>query len=224
MQPDPCDDPGVVETAAPDAAPAPAPADAERLSADARRTALLDVARALVDDVGPGRITFGLVAERAGVTRALVYKHFGNKDDLLAALYRREAQQLDRQIRTGVEAAPDGFEPKLRAFIGATLDAVESHAPFFNPLREAGAGGRPAREDQRGRDRRTVAYFAQLAADDFGIDVPTARSVVAVLFTGIRSLLSQMRSRPGPAQREFLLHTYVEMTIGALDRLAGPRS
>jgi len=41
-----------------------------------------------------------------------------------------------------------------------------------------------------------------------------------VLFSGIRSLLSQMRSRPGAAQRRFLLDTYVEMTIGALTRLA----
>jgi AcrR family transcriptional regulator len=196
-------------------------ADAERLPADARRAALLDVTRALVEGEGPGAVTMGLVAERAGVTRALVYKHFGNKDDLLRALYRREAEQLDRHIRRHVAAARDGFEPKLRAFIGGTLDAVERHAPFFTPLRGAGAGSGDARQDQRGRDRRTVGYFAGLAAAEFGIDARTARSVIAVLFTGIRSLLSQMRSRPGPTQRAFLLHTYVEMTIGALERLAG---
>jgi len=196
----------------------------ERLPAEARRTALLDAARTLVDEVGWQAVTMGLVADRARVTRALVYKHFANKDELLRALYRREADLLDRQIRRDVESAPDGFEPKLRAFIGATLDAVEAHAPFFTPLREAGAGGDPARQDQRGRDRRTVGWFADLAVDEFGIDARTARSVVAVLFTGIRSLLSQLRSRPGPAQREFLLHTYVEMTIGALTRLAPPES
>jgi AcrR family transcriptional regulator len=201
-------------------ASAPGAADtAERMSADARRTALLDVTRSLVRELGPGAITFGLVAQRAEVTRALVYKHFGNKDDLLGELYRREARQLDRAIRVQVEAAPEGFEPKLRAFVGATLDSVEEHAPFFTPLRAAGAG-EGTRDDQRGWDRRTVAYFAQQAARDFGIDVRTARSVIAVLFSGIRSLLSQMRSRPGAAQREFLLDTYVEMSVGALDRLA----
>ena len=189
------------------------------MPADERRTRLLDVTKALVGDVGPGAVTMGLVAERARVTRALVYKHFANRDDILQALYRREAARLDRAIRAQVVAAPEGFEPKLRAFIGATLDAVEEHAPFFTPLREAGAGD-TTRGVQRGWDRRTVAYFAQLACDDFAIDVRTARSVIAVLFSGIRSLLSQMRSRPGPAQREFLLDTYVEMTLGALARLA----
>jgi AcrR family transcriptional regulator len=189
------------------------------MSGDERRTTLLDVTKALVSEVGPGGVTMGLVAERACVTRALVYKHFANRHDILRALYRREAERLDRAIRAQVVAAPEGFEPKLRAFVGATLDAVEEHAPFFTPLREAGAGD-TTRGDQRGWDRRTVGYFAQLASDDFGIDVRTARSVIAVLFSGIRSLLSQMRSRPGPAQREFLLDTYVEMTLGALARLA----
>jgi AcrR family transcriptional regulator len=190
------------------------------MSADERRSALLDVARSLVGDIGPGAVTIGRVAEAAGVTRALVYKHFGNKDDLLEALYRREAQRLDRRMRAQVEAAPDGFEARLRAFIGVTLDAAEEHAPFFTPLRQAGAATRSARGDQRDRDRRTVDYFARLAVDTFGLDLRTARSVIAVLFSGIRSLLSQMRSRPGPAQRAFLLDTYVDMTLGALERLA----
>ena len=117
----------------------------ERMSADGRRAALLDVAKALVKEVGPHAVTMGLVADRARVTRALVYKHFDNSDDLLHALYKREARGLDHHIRAVVEAAPDGFEPKLRAFIGATLDAAEEHGPFFTPLRAAGARGPSAR-------------------------------------------------------------------------------
>ncbi|WCO67496.1 TetR/AcrR family transcriptional regulator [Iamia majanohamensis] len=199
---------------APPSSPAP-----ERLSADARRTALLDAARALVAESGPAGVTMGAVAERASVTRALVYKHFAHKEEVLVALYRREARRLDRRIAAEVEAAPEGFEPKLRAFVGATLDALEEHGPFFTPLREAGADPR-ARQDQRGWDRRTVGYFAERAERDLGIDGRTARSALAVLFSGLRSLLAQMRSRPGAAQRRQLVDTYVEMTIGGLTRLA----
>jgi AcrR family transcriptional regulator len=193
----------------------------ERLSADARRGALLEVTKVLVAEHGPHAVTVGTVASRAGVTRALVYKHFANKDDLLRALYQREARRLDRQIRARVTAAPEGFEPKLRAFIGASLDAVEEHAPFFTPLRATGADD-TFRQGRRSRDRGTVGYFAALAARDFGLDLHTARAAVAVLFSGIRSLLSQMRSRPGADQHQFLLDTYVEMTLGALHRLAAP--
>jgi AcrR family transcriptional regulator len=197
----------------------PASPGPDRLTAEARRDGLLDVARDLVLEVGPDRITMGTIAARAGVTRALVYKHFADRHDLLDALYRREARSLDRRIRVAVEAAEGGFEPRLRAFVGATLDAIDESAPFFTPLRAAGAA-RGGREDQRQRDRRTVGYFADLAERDFSIDAKTARTVIAVLFSGVRTLLGQMRSRPGAASRQVLLDTYVEMTLGALTRLA----
>lgn len=196
-----------------------APPAPERLSADARREALLDATRALLRDVGPGGATMGLVAERAGVTRALVYKHFANSDELLVALYRREATRVDREIRARVEAAPDGFEPKLRAFIDATLEVVVGSGPTFAPLRGAAADAE-VRGEARRRDRRTVGWFVALAVEELGIDERTARTVISVLFTGIRSLISQSRSRPGAAEHRFLVDTYVEMTVGALTRLA----
>lgn len=201
---------------------APTPSPASRLAAGDRREALLDVARALVHEVGPAGITMGVVAERASVTRALVYKHFADREDLLVALHRREARRLDREIRASVAAAPDGFEPKLRALVGATLEAADEHGPFFTPLRDVRAD-REVRRDQRARDRRTVGFFAELAERDFGIDERTARSVVTVLLSGIRSLLAQARRQPGAAEQQFLVDTYVEMTVGGLQRLAARR-
>lgn len=191
----------------------------DRLSGDERRTALLDIARQIVNEAGPSAVNMGVVAERAEVTRALVYKHFENKDDLLVELYRREAKALDRQIRQQVEAAPEGFEPKVRAFIGACLDAVGEHSRFFTPLRGVGSN-KSARQDQRRWDRRTAGYFVSLAAKEFALDERTAASAVGVLFSGVQSLLSQMRRSPSEAQRRFLEDTYVEMTVGALTRLA----
>lgn len=191
----------------------------ERLSGVDRRKALLDVTKAIVQESGPGGVSMGSVAERADVTRALVYKHFDNKEVLLRELYRREARSLDKQIRMMVEAAPDGFDSKLRAFAGAVLDAVDEHAPFFAPLRSVGRD-HTARRDQRGWDRRTVGYFAGLAADEFAIDEDTATAVIAVLLAGIQSLLSQMRSRPGAAQRAFLEELYVDTAVGALSHIA----
>lgn len=192
---------------------------ADRLTSDARREALLDVTRRLVDEQGPGGVTMGTVAERAGVTRALVYKHFENKDALLVALYQREATALDREIRRHVDAAADGFEPKLRAFVGACLDAVGEHSRFFTPLRSVGAVA-STRRQQRRWDRRTSAYFVGLAVDEFGIDEGDATAALGVLFLGLQSLLSEMRRSPGAAQRQHLEAIYVEMTLGALARLA----
>jgi len=53
------------------------------------RERLLDVAGALLGDVGIERISTNLVAQHAGVTPPALYRHFRNKYDLLAALAER---------------------------------------------------------------------------------------------------------------------------------------
>lgn len=57
----------------------------------ARRTRdrLLDVAGALLGDIGIERISTNLVAHHAGVTPPALYRHFRSKYDLLAALGER---------------------------------------------------------------------------------------------------------------------------------------
>lgn len=191
----------------------------ERLRAESRREALLDIARALVDEAGPAGVSMGAVAERAEVTRALVYKHFANREDMLTALYHREAAALDRELRRQVAAAPEGFEPKLRALIQAVGRAVDSHGPVFAPLRSYGQD--PAyRRDQRAWDRRTVGYFASLAGTEYGIDRRAARPAVAALLSGIVTILTQSRGGRGRARRVFLEDLFVDMATAALSRVA----
>ncbi len=144
---------------------------AERLSADDRREALLEVTKALVLERGTAAITMGAVAERAEVTRALVYKHFANSEELLASLYRRESKRLDRAMSDVVTAAPAGFEAKLRALVRAALAASEEHGVFFTrcarsdrsptrrPTDGAGIAGRCVlRPARRGRLRGRPAH------------------------------------------------------------------
>lgn len=193
---------------------ASAPA-ADRLTSDERREALLDVAQALVAERGAAHVTMGTVASRADVTRALVYKHFGNRSDILAALYRREARKLDRALRRLVEAAPEGFEPKLRAFIRGLLGAVDTHASVIVPLRPFGAGP-TSRKDRRQRDRQTVGYFSQLASSEFELTDEVARPAISILFAGIDSLLAQAAARRPSADRAVLEELYVQLTMNAL--------
>lgn len=72
----------------------PVTAGRRRLSKERRRVQLLTEARALIREVGTDNLTLGRLAERAGVTKPLVYDHFGDRGGLLAELYREfEARQ-----------------------------------------------------------------------------------------------------------------------------------
>src|SRR4051812_26101840 len=108
---------------------------ADRLPSSERREALLDATRAIVLQAGTGAVTMGTVADEAGVARALLYKHFANKDELLIALYGREATRIDRAIRHRVAAAADGFVPKFEAYVTAVVDEVADTVPFFTSIR-----------------------------------------------------------------------------------------
>ncbi|XYI02369.1 TetR/AcrR family transcriptional regulator [Sorangium sp. So ce1128] len=72
-----------------------------RMSKQARREQLLDAALTLVRDRGTDGLTLVTLAEAAGVSRPVVYDHFGTRSGLLLALYR----VLDAQHRAAITQA-----------------------------------------------------------------------------------------------------------------------
>jgi AcrR family transcriptional regulator len=186
-----------------------------------RREALLDTAKELVVAEGADSVTMGTVADRAGVTRALVYKHFDNRDDVLAALYRREASVLDGVMRDVVIAAGPGLEAKLRALADAILDSSDRHGSFFRLLRGFSESD-SARADRRGWDRRTVRYFASLARDEMPLDERTAQRAVALLLTPLQTLRAQVIA--DPPSRDHAVDTYVTLVLGGLRALSAEQA
>src|SRR5208337_248614 len=96
-----------------------------RLQSADRRDALLDTVVALVKAKGVQVVSMEAVAEYAQVSRALVYKHFANRDELLAAAYRREASKLHLDLATEVAAAgtiEEMYRALLRGSIRATIE------------------------------------------------------------------------------------------------------
>lgn len=80
-----------------------------RMSKQQRHTQLLQVARELIRDVGTGEFTLARLAARAGVTKPLVYDHFGDRDGVLAELYR----EFEARQRETLRAALEETEPDL---------------------------------------------------------------------------------------------------------------
>jgi AcrR family transcriptional regulator len=193
-----------------------------RLRGGDRRAALLDAAAALLATHGVDAVGMDSVAARAGVSRALVYKHFTNRDELLAEVLRHEAAEVDAAIVAAVRQA-SGFEDKIRALIRSVLDAVGSHGAVFGPLLRAGLRDPGFGQEQRARDRRTVQFFARLATSELGLAKPDATAAIAVLLTGIESIRAQMRAHPTPEHRRYLEDIYVDLVVGGLTHIRDNR-
>lgn len=72
---------------------APAPRRAETRSERKRRD-VFEAARALFAEKGYAATSIDMVAERAGVSKATIYGHFKNKDDLFSAAVRAQAENF----------------------------------------------------------------------------------------------------------------------------------
>lgn len=92
-----------------------------RLSPQQRRDQLLDVGAALFADKPYEDVLMEEVAERAGVTRGLMYHYFPNKRDFYAAIFQRASDRL----LAAADLDDDRPFPQLLAA------AVDTHIQYF---------------------------------------------------------------------------------------------
>jgi AcrR family transcriptional regulator len=103
-----------------------------RMSGKERREQLLDVGRTLFADKGFDGTSVEEIAEKAGVSKPVVYEHFGGKEGLYAVVVDREVRRLlDR-----ITASLDGDHPRLllEQAAGALLEYVEKETDGFRIL------------------------------------------------------------------------------------------
>lgn len=90
----------------------------------ARRQALLDVARAILEE---GDLSMRQLADRAGVAHATPYNLFGSKRDLLGALYVNQRERLEMRLATIAS------DPLPRLFMAIDLIAGDlADQPHFH--------------------------------------------------------------------------------------------
>ncbi|MGP4017303.1 TetR/AcrR family transcriptional regulator [Saccharopolyspora sp. 5N708] len=102
-----------------------------RLTPDQRRAELLDVGAQLFATRPYDEVLMEEVAERAGVSRANLYRYFSTKRDLFAAIYRRAADDLlavakidpagsmIEQVSAGLDAHIDYFVANRQTVLSA---------------------------------------------------------------------------------------------------------
>lgn len=146
-----------------------------RMSRSRRRTQLLDVAAELVLTAGVGAVTMERLAERAGVSKALVYLHFDNAAAVLAELYHREVTTLGEQVAIAVEG-PDTPEVKLRAAVSTYFDVVTHRGALFTVLAPGGSTDLTQSDGSRIGQRFVTDLFQEI----FGLPNRRARTAATV--------------------------------------------
>lgn len=105
-----------------------------RMTRNERREQLIDVARALFAERGLEGTSVEEIAAHAGVSKPVVYEHFGGKEGLYAVVVDREVRTLHDSIRTAI-TTPD-TNPRALIELGtlALLDYIDDHPNGFRIL------------------------------------------------------------------------------------------
>src|SRR5262249_47319340 len=98
-----------------------------------RREQLLDVGRGLLAAKGFGGTSIEEIAHRAGVSKPVVYEHFGGKEGLYAAVVDREMERLLTRMTSALSGGGHPRELLERAAV-ALLDYIEDSTDGFHIL------------------------------------------------------------------------------------------
>jgi AcrR family transcriptional regulator len=94
--------------------------------------AILSAAEQLIAEHGLHGAGLAQIAKRAGVAVGTLYNYFADREALIRALFESRRATLRPRLLAAIAAGSElGFEPRLRGFVRAVLEAFESHRSFL---------------------------------------------------------------------------------------------
>jgi AcrR family transcriptional regulator len=113
-----------------------------RLSAEARRAQLLDVARAVFAADGYHGAAMEQIASSAGVTKPVLYQHFESKKELYLALLHEDMSRLLAQVESTIETTASNRE-RIHGGIEAYFTFIDENEGSFRLLFRETMGADP---------------------------------------------------------------------------------
>jgi AcrR family transcriptional regulator len=179
-------------------------------------TGILEAAIAVMAEHGYHGTSVRDIAERAGVSPAALYHHFGSKQEVLATIMERGIEALLRRTEAALAAAGEVPADRLRALVEVQiLFHLQDQRGTLLGTSELRALDEPVRSRhiaKRHRQQRlfdgVVTHGVELGAFATPIPLQASRAIV-VMCTGVASWF-----RPqGPLSRAEVVHEYQRLAL-----------
>ena len=183
-----------------------------------RRHQLIDVARSLFAERGYEGTSIEEIAQRANVSKPVVYEHFGGKEGLYAVVVDREMSALLDRISSSL--TNNRHRPRLEQVTLALLTYVEERTDGFRLLiRDAPASHTSGTYATLLND--AVSQVASILAGDFarrGQD-PELAPLYAQALVGSVTMTAQWWLDAGEPKKEVVAANLVNLMWNGLGRL-----
>ncbi|HUR75251.1 MAG TPA: TetR/AcrR family transcriptional regulator [Sporichthya sp.] len=178
------------------------PPRAGRLPRTARRRQLLDAALSVFVAQGYHAAAMDDIADKAGVSKPVLYQHFPGKRDLYLALLDESAAALMDAVRTAMLSTTDN-KARVRATVSAYYQFVEDKTGAFRLVFESDlVGEAEVRDRLESVERQCADAVAAVIAEDTGLPDAEARLLGAGL-AGIAQVTARTWAAHGePLPRE----------------------
>ena len=127
-----------------------------------RRDSLLEAADRVVRRVGPAA-SMNVIAAEAGITKPILYRHFGDKGGLYRALAARHIDELLGRLRVAL-VTRGGLAARTHATVEAYLASIESEPQVYRFLMHRAAVEEPG-------VRGDVDSFVRRFGDELAIGI-----------------------------------------------------
>ena len=167
------------------------------------REALISAAARLLDQGGPTAVTLRAVAKAVGVSHNAPYKHFQDKEDLLAAIASRELSRPGAAATSATDADPmQALQRMAQAYVDWAQHHPERFKLTFGPWRSGNEELGEAATAARGRFVATVVR-AQAAGGLIAGDPERVTALILALAHGAADLaLGGHLSRDGKGRAD----------------------
>ena len=160
------------------------PVRGTRLPRPARRKQLLGAAQEVFVAQGYHAAAMDDIADRAGVSKPVLYQHFPGKLELYLALLDEHADDLVSKLREALATTTDNHK-RVAASVGAYFDFVDGDGEAFRLVFESDLRNEPAvRERVERMTRRCVEAITGTIAKDTGYPDDEAQ-LLSVGLTGL---------------------------------------
>lgn len=204
----------------------------QQRSAQQRRRQLLEAADRVVLRDGP-QASMNAIAAEAGITKPILYRHFGDKGGLYRALAKRHTDALLDALRAALDA-PAERRQRVEATLDTYLYAIEARPQVYRFLMHPAEDAQPT---EAGFDvgRHSAPLLRRLGEElatvieervDLGPDSQQLARVWGHGIVGMMHAAGDWWLGERPCSREQLVRTLADMLWGRLagvdNRAGGP--
>ncbi|MEH0394891.1 TetR family transcriptional regulator [[Kitasatospora] papulosa] len=138
-------------------------AERQRTAAERRRRELLEAADRVVLRDGP-QASMNAIAAEAGITKPILYRHFGDKGGLYRALAKRHTDALLSALRAALDA-PSERRERVEATLDTYLAAIEARPQVYRFLMHPSDDAAPSLEQGFDVGRHSAPLLRRLGEE-----------------------------------------------------------